>query len=98
MQKLKCQKKVLPSAKTFADVLHLAQAAEEQEKQMLALHPSQPSRSRTNNISQHEELPITPPVVGIERATISKDSTFDLRGLKCPRCVIHLICWTTLLC
>ena len=31
----------------IADVVHLAQAAKEQEKQMSALHPSQPSRSYT---------------------------------------------------
>ena len=77
---LNWQEKVLPSAKTctLADALNVW-AAEEQEKVLSALHPSWLSRSHTNNISWRKELPTTPPVIGKERGTISKDSTFNPR-------------------
>ena len=43
--KMKWQEKVLPSAKTFADSLHQARAAEEQERQLNELHKPQGSSS-----------------------------------------------------
>ena len=39
---LKWQEKVLPSAETFADALHQARTAEEQEKQLGEMHPRNP--------------------------------------------------------
>ena len=36
---MKWQEKVLPSAVSFADALYQARAAEEQEKQLSAMHP-----------------------------------------------------------
>lgn len=42
---LKWQEKVLPSAETFADALHQARTAEEQEKQLGEMHPKTPKEA-----------------------------------------------------
>ena len=49
MQGLKWQEKVLPSAKTFHDVLHQARAAEQQEKQLSSLHHSGSATKLSSN-------------------------------------------------
>ena len=59
--KLKWQEKVLPSAETFADCLHQARAAEEQERQLGELHPSKAAESSRPSITDppHQKRPDT---------------------------------------
>ena len=59
--KLKWQEKVLPSAETFADCLHQARAAEEQERRLGELHPSKAAESSRPSITDppHQKRPDT---------------------------------------
>ena len=79
---LKWQEKVLPSSKTFSDVLHQARAAEQQKRQLIKLHqsgrsvksgasskPSASAKAVSGSASQSRKDPrVTPaaPVVGAD--------------------------------
>ena len=79
--KLKWQEKILPTAKSFNDALHLARAAEEQEKQLAALHPGQSTQksgaSRKPSDKRESPLP-TPPT--------NQSPTGSGGNLRCHKC------------
>ena len=49
---LRWQKKVLPSASTYSDALHQARAAEQQERQLLKLHPTMKPFSKSKPMTE----------------------------------------------
>ncbi len=77
---LRWQKKVLPSASTFADALHQARAAEQQELQLAKMHPTTP------------RVPFKPKAVPDRKAPPSdpprddKPPSRTRRELKCFEC------------
>ena len=86
--RFKWQEKVLPSAETFADALHQARAAEEQEKQLHRLHrevhPTAPAK-KSESVAQQQPRSGQPSVSSGPRL---KDRTErgGQPGMRCYQC------------
>ncbi len=78
---LKWQEKVLPTTTTFADALHLARAAEEQERQLGAIHPRQhPKPGQSKPKEESGQTPTgKPPGQGAQSGTRNKN-------VRCHKC------------
>ena len=82
---LKWQEKVLPTAKSFADALHQARTAEEQERQLAEIHkrePPPPTASDTQ--SRMSAKPTEKPGAGkSDSGRISKGTKHQVQCYKC---------------
>ena len=94
--RLKWQERVLPSAATFADALHQARAAEEQERQLAELHKAKPNKKESSGSSMPpKQTPKYYPsrTHGSETTTPSENSNHK-PGVKSSRPRAQIQCYS----